>query len=69
MARCALHDFYALRFVSGDSLTPRHALKSCNAHLAVDYPLHSRGTSKNLSILSLVNMDISHSTGTKLVCL
>lgn len=29
MARCALHDFNAL--------CPGHAIKSCNARLAVDY--------------------------------
>ncbi len=29
-----------LRFASTESLPPRHGLKSFNARLAVDYPLH-----------------------------
>lgn len=37
-ACCALNDLNALRFTSGGSVPPRHALKSLNSQLAVDHP-------------------------------
>ncbi len=36
-----IRDNQRLRFTSGGSLPPRHALKSFNTRLAVDYPAYS----------------------------